>query len=325
MKNYTIILLILTFQSYIQSQTNVEFQRQISQVDTLIKHKKINEARDSLNQIILNFPEKSLIKEEQLKLNVAIATFYSVNLPNKELSYAAGKKTLILSKELYGNDIEKQSKTIMKYIANVKAFSDNTSVINYIESNLKEWETQLNKKSTTLSEIYRRLGLSHNALGNYDKGELYLRQALDIMAEAEGKHSHKLAGLYRSIGFSYANMDSYEKAIVYYKQAVEIYEFEKKEPIENLADTYTFLGESYANLFDGDLSLFYNQKALDEYLKIYAPDHKYLVWIWNALGLSYYVKKDYPKAIFYYEKAVKVEPEFTYALYSLARINVINK
>ncbi len=324
-RNYTIILLILTCQSYILSQKNVEFQRQISQVDTLIKHKKVNEARDSLNQIALNFPEITLDKADQLKLNMTVSAFYSVNIPNQELAYPASKKAIVLSKELYPNDIEKQFKSIINYLINVKAFANYLGLTQYIEANLKEWEAQLGKKSSTLSDIYRRLGMSHNALGNFDKGEFYLKQALSMLADIEGQHSFKLADLYRSIGFAYANMDAYEKAIPYYKQAIEIYEFEKKEPIEKLADTYTFLGESYANLFDGDLSLFYNQKALDEYLKIYAPDHKYLVWIWNSLGLSYYVKKDYPKAIFYYEKAIKVEPEFTYGLYSLARINVINK
>ena len=325
MKNYTIILFILTCQSFIHSQTNTEFQRQLNQVDSLIKHKKVNEAKDLLNQIVLNFPEISLDKSDQLKLNTTVSTFYSVNLPNQELAYPASKKAIVLSKELYPNDIEKQFTSIINYLTNVKAFANYVGVTQYVEANLKEWEVQLGKKSPTLSDIYRRLGMSHNVLGNFDKGEFYLKQALNILAEAEGQHSFKLANLYRSIGFAYANMDLYEKAIQYYKQAVEIYEFEKKEPIEKLADTYTFLGESYANLFDGDHSLIYNQKALDEYLKIYAPDHKYLVWIWNSLGLSYYVKKDYPKAIFYYEKAVKVEPEFTHALYSLARIYVINK
>ena len=83
MKNYTILLIILICQSSIHSQTNTEFQRQLSQVDTLIKHKKVNDARDSLNRITLNFPEKSLDKVEQLKLNTAVANFYGVNLQNK--------------------------------------------------------------------------------------------------------------------------------------------------------------------------------------------------------------------------------------------------
>ena len=94
MKNYTIILLILIGQSFIYAQNNAEFQRQLSHVDTLIKHKKVNEARDSLNRITLNFPETTLDKADQLQLNTAVSTFYAVNLPHKMLSYTAGKKTL---------------------------------------------------------------------------------------------------------------------------------------------------------------------------------------------------------------------------------------
>ena len=181
-KNYTILLIILTCQYSIQSQTNAEFQRQISQVDTLIKHKKVNEARDSLNQIVLNFPENQLQKEEQLKLNTVVSTFYSVNLPNQELAYPASKKAIVLSKELYPNDIEKQFKSIINYLINVKAFANYIGLTQFIEENLKEWEAQLGKKSATLSDIYRRLGMSHNALGNFDKGEFYLKQALSILA-----------------------------------------------------------------------------------------------------------------------------------------------
>ena len=232
MKNYTILLLILICQSYIHSQSNIEFQRQLSQVDTLIKHKKVNEAKDSLNHIVLNFPEIDLDKADQLKLNSTVSTFYSVNLPNQELAYPASKKAIVLAKELYPNDIEKQFKSIINYLINVKAFANYAGLTQYIEENLKEWEAQLGKKSAILSDIYRRLGLSHNALGNFDKGEFYLKQALDILANIEGEHSFKLADLYRSIGFAYANMDAYEKAISYYKKAIEIYEFEKKEPIE---------------------------------------------------------------------------------------------
>ena len=325
MKNYTILLIILICQSSIHSQTNTEFQRQLSQVDTLIKHKKVNDARDSLNRITLNFPEKSLDKVEQLKLNTAVANFYGVNLQNKELSYEASKKAILLSKELYPNDIEMQFKSIINYLINVKAFADYLGVTHYIEANLKDWEGQLNKNSPTLSEIYKRYGMSCNALGNYDKGEFYLKQALHILAEAEGKHSLKLADLYRSVGFSYKNMDLDEKAIPYLKQAVEILDFEKKEPSENLADIYTFLGESYAVLNMADTSLVYNLKAVDEYLKIYEPEHENLVWIWNALGLSYSLKQDYEKAIFYYGKAIKIDPEFTYPLHALARIYSFQK
>ena len=274
-------------------------------------------------QIVLDFPESTLDKADQFNLNTAIANFYGLNLQNKELSYTAGKKALLLSKELYPNDIEIQFESIINYLVILKAFADNPLVINYIASNLKDWERGLDKKSPTLSNIYRRYGLSHNALGNFEKGELYLKQAFNILSEAEGKYSLKLADLYRSTGFSYSNMGLAEKAIFYYRKAVEIYEFEKKKPIENLADTYTFMGEAYANLNMADTSLAYNFKARDEYLKIYDSEHPNLVWLWNALGLSYSLTEDYDNAIVYYEKALKIDPDFTYTLQTLARIYTI--
>jgi CHAT domain-containing protein/tetratricopeptide (TPR) repeat protein len=324
-KTLAIFLTVFMCLNATQAQINIVFRDKINHIDTLLKHKKFKEAKDSLNQITLDFPEIKLEKIDQLKLNTVVANFHAHVIHNKAISYTASKKTLLLAKELYPNDIEMQFKSIITHLIVLKSFADNALIINHIESNLKEWEGLLSKKSPTLSTIYRRFGLSYNALGNFEKGEFYLNQSLNILAGIEGEHSSKLADLYKTIGFSYKNMDLEEKAIQYFKKAVEIFEFDKKEPSVNLAEVYTFMGESYAALNMADFSITYNLKALDEYLKIYDPENERLIWLWNSLGLSYSIKKDYEQSIFYYEKALKIDPEFPYALHTLARIYTIKK
>ena len=322
MKQIILILSFFLFVFFTKAQNNTTFQANIAQIDTFIAQKNIDAAAKLLEKTTVDFPEKKLSKSEQLILQTQSGNFYLYYVENEILSFAAWKKAIPLAAELYPNDFRAQFKPIERYLYALSATGYYADLIAFVEKNRVEWEARFPPNSLEIAKIYNRYGAAFNNLGNYEKGDIFLKRAVLIAEKSDDSDANfYLTRLYYGVGLGLANRGHSKDAIENYEKSIVL--LEKQNTIwtnDFGAQVYACIGEAYSSLKMEEKALPAKLKALEIYEKIYSPDDENLLYIWNALGVSYGTNGDFDKAIFYYEKVLKVDPKMTYTLSSMSKI-----
>ena len=321
MKKIILILSLSIFTFFTKAQNNTIFQANIAQIDTFIARKNINAAAQLLEKTIVDFPEKKLSKSEQLILQTQVGNFYLDNVENEALSFTAWKKAILLAAELYPNDFKAKFKPIDAYLYAMSQTGYYNDLIYFVEKNIKEWERVLPSNSLEISKVYNRYGITQSNIGNHEKGDIFIKRAIEIAESSEDIKALSMIARFRyGLGFSFYNRKMYQEAVIEYEKSIELINQNNLIWTGFAAQTYACLGEAYTDLKMEEKALPAKLKALEIYEKVYSPDDENLLYMWNALGVSYILNGNFEKAIFYYEKALKADPKLTYALASMAKI-----
>ena len=321
MKQIILILSLSIFTFFTKAQNNTIFQANIAQIDTFIARKNINAAAQLLEKTIVDFPEKKLSKSEQLILQTKIGNFYLDYAENETLSFAAWKKAISLATELYPNDYKAQFKPIERYLYALIATGYYADLVAFVEKNRLEWEARFPSNSLEIAKVYNRYGAAFNNLGNFEKGDIFLKRAVSIAEKSDDSGANfYLARLYYGVGLGLANRGFFSEAIQNYEKSIVLIQKQNSIWTDFAAQVFACIGEAYSSMKMEEKALPAKLKALEIYEKVYSPDDENLLYIWNALGVSYTVNGDSDKAIFYYEKALKTDPKMTYALSSMSKI-----
>lgn len=158
----------------------------------------------------------------------------------------------------------------------------------------------LNKEGVAPEQMIKDLtnaGVVYRRLGDYDRAELYLRQALE---------THQSIGdpdfsSYNNLGALYLAKGEYASAVPLLEQAVEIVRNQSKEDrqpnyfsaFQNLADAYLHL-EKWTNI----------QSLLDETLSLHQEDPQNIETTWLNLAKLYQARNQPVKAKLYVEKGL---------------------
>ena len=156
-------------------------------------------------------------------------------------------------------------------------------------------------------QIYYNLGLTYNAIGDYDEGLTFFLKATTLDSNLYKNFINKLeltqpdAEYFNWIGITYVSTEDYNKAIDVFLLSLKFYHNNKK--------AYKGLGISY-------LSQEEYSKALENYIIYFELNKSNLVEedFYN-IGIAYKGIGDYPKAIINFLKAVELNPknEFNYS------------
>ena len=193
-----------------------------------------------------------------------------------------------------------------------------------------------------LAELYMSLSLSYFKLGDFGRGEDYLRKSKDIRAKLEDnkgillnyarlsyifielgkfekaidacnealKIDPNLAWTYVTRGIAYGRSSQYDKAIEDFNEAIEL------DPPD--ADPYTNRGIAYAKLNQ-------HERAIEDYSKAIELNPN-LVDAYTHRGIAYAELNKYERAIEDYNKAIELNPNLAEAYYNRGNVYVeLNK
>jgi tetratricopeptide (TPR) repeat protein len=183
-----------------------------------------------------------------------------------------------------------------------------------------------------LAELYMGLSLSHFKLGNFKRGDEYLRKSTAIRAKLKDnkgillnylrlsstfieigefekaidacnetlKIDPNLAVVYIYRGIAYAELKQHERAIEDYSKAIEL------NP--NLVDAYTNRGTAYARLNQ-------HEQAIEDYNKTLELNPSFAE-AYNNRGTAYDRLNQHERAIEDYNKAIELNPNYANAYYN---------
>ncbi len=194
----------------------------------------------------------------------------------------------------YPDNISIMDKLVTFYRDNTppKAISIAKDAIDILESKPEA----IDKKLHFMNDI----GWAYQNMGQYDKAEEYILDALGTAEKLDLKHN--IGAGYNHLATIYYKKANYPKALEYYMKALEI--FEALDLEEELLNVYTNIGVIHYQTKDYDRALEYYDKALTLARK--RDDTNMEMMVLNNIAGVYHAREDYVSSISYMREIVKI-------------------
>ncbi|MEM7362073.1 MAG: tetratricopeptide repeat protein [Bacteroidota bacterium] len=197
------------------------------------------------------------------------------------------------------------------------------------ENFFKEYEGYFKRGNECFVQAQHGLGLVEVALGNHERGEALLLQALRAQQKFLGDHHPKTAMSWYALCIAHYKAQRYAESSDACMKALEIRIHFLGDYHPQIAHVYNMLAtlvyEAEHNTY---LAEEYYQKAIDIYLFHFKKEHHYLPIFYHNLAIVYISQGRYQEALKLYEEAFKIRqillgPTHAQTIESLARVTWI--
>lgn len=274
-----------------------EIQKQIVQIEELIKNQKYDKAKAIIHQIF----NESLVEKKSAQY--------------VQLTELLGK--LYENTSQFTEAITQYSNALDYYKIHNNSFQivDCLSTIGNIYESISEYPTALQylKESLDISnEIEYKIGVARSLgnigiiylnLSDYQIALEYLEAALTIFEELQDYVG--IAINLGNIGNVFRHLNEYSKAVDYYQKALDINT--KHGKYDGAAINMGNIGIVYYYLQNYELALEYFHKAI-AIKEEHGFKHK-IAFNLSSIGNVYFSMEDYPKALEYYHQALQLNTE----------------
>lgn len=177
-------------------------------------------------------------------------------------------------------------------------FANNDSLIDYMQTGLKEFEERKFIKGQ--ASLLAMLGGAYSVKGMLPLAKANVTAALELYTQLDDKES--IASVNNSLGIIEGKAGDYKAALQHFYTALQL--FEKLGNKDGVVKTYVKLGVAYELRGSLDKGLSYYQKALA--LQKGKPTSGDLISLYNNIGSVYCRKEEFKTAIPYFEKALEL-------------------
>ena len=310
------------FSDVVFKKENIEnlFSENKDIIDWILSY-EINEGDISTKKIKKEYCEyihnkrETILKNEKkvlIKLLSSLSDLYK-DLSDVVAAIEVCNQALNIIKE-YSNSPNLVSETYTKlgwlYLNNSEYDNAYNSLMNALD--IQKQLSNNNQSQLGLGDAYNNLGVLCKDIGDFEKSEIYYKEALAIKNNIfKDGLSQSVALTYNNLGYLYREMGKFNEAREFILKALEIQKniFQNDINRPEIALTYNLLGLVSKDLKEFNEAEKYFKESLEIRLKIYKddPNHFDLATTYNNLGSLYRDLKMYPLSITYLQKSLSIK------------------
>ncbi|WP_158597019.1 CHAT domain-containing tetratricopeptide repeat protein [Aquimarina sp. BL5] len=230
------------------------------------------------------------------------AAYTQLGRSQKAIEYY--KKNLTIKTKTLGKDHLYVGYTYGNLAATYRSLNNISNAIDYGQKALLIFIKHNHLQNLVL--VYRGLGSSYSANGEYYKALTYFKKSLHIEHQLYGENSLHAGDTYQNVGSMFFGMGSNEKALDYYKRALQTYEASLTKNHRKVGGMYVNIGNVYVRKKKYEIALKYYKDALKIFNTIVEQDKTFIASVYSDVGAVSLEKMEYKDALKYYQKALQI-------------------